>query len=55
MNNNKNENIQISTIDFSDQQGGKSICDRRVAHIKSHIRRYVNEVNKIVTAMALKH
>ena len=49
---NNNKNIQISTIDFSGPQGGKSIW--RVAHIKAHIRRYVNKGNTVVTAMAFK-
>ncbi|XP_013404412.1 uncharacterized protein LOC106169495 [Lingula anatina] len=42
--------ITISRADFSDPQGGKSICDRRAAHIKSTVRKYVNEGNDVRTA-----
>lgn len=52
--NNRIKTIQVNRIDFSDPQGGKSICDRRAAHIKSHIRRYVNEGNNVVTAADFK-
>ena len=52
--NKKIKNLKVNRIDFSDPQGGKSICDRRAAHIKSHIRRYVNEGNNVVTATDFK-
>lgn len=33
-------------MDFCDPQAGKSICDRKAAHIKSCIKQYVNEGHK---------
>ena len=41
-------------MDFSDPQGGKGICDRKAAHIKANIRRFVNEGNNVVTAENFK-
>ncbi|CAG2188550.1 unnamed protein product [Mytilus edulis] len=41
-------------MDFADPQGGKSICDRRAAHIKSAIRKYVNEGHDVCTAADFK-
>ncbi|CAB4004224.1 Hypothetical predicted protein [Paramuricea clavata] len=32
--------IQIRRIDFSDPQGGKGACDRKAAHIKTHMNKY---------------
>lgn len=40
--------------DFSDPQAGKDICDRKIAPMKAHIRRYVNEKNDVVTAEDMK-
>ena len=42
--------VKIEQIDFADPQGGKSICDRRAAHIKSSVRKYVNEGHNVRTA-----
>ncbi|CAC5406445.1 unnamed protein product [Mytilus coruscus] len=42
-------------MDFADPQGGKSICDRKAAHVKSYIRRYVNEGNDVCTAVDFKN
>lgn len=47
---NKRTGIHVRRLDFADPQGGKSICDRRAAHIKSAIRKYVNEGNNVRTA-----
>ncbi|CAC5404351.1 unnamed protein product [Mytilus coruscus] len=47
---NKKSLIKIKRVDFSDPQGEKCICDRKAAHIKGHIKRYVNEGNNVVTA-----
>ncbi|CAG2208036.1 unnamed protein product [Mytilus edulis] len=41
-------------MDFADPQGGKSICDRRAAHIKSAIRKYVNEGHGVCTTADFK-
>lgn len=38
---NKRSGIHVRRHDIADPQGGKSICDRRAAHIKSAIRKYV--------------
>ncbi|KAK3105246.1 hypothetical protein FSP39_020699, partial [Pinctada imbricata] len=47
---NINSSIQVKRMDFSDPQGGKSICDRRAAHIKSAIQKFVNEGNDVKSA-----
>ncbi|XP_063436619.1 uncharacterized protein LOC134718051 [Mytilus trossulus] len=47
--------VQCKRMDFADPQGGKSICDRKAAHVKSYIRRYVNEGNDVCTAMDFKN
>ena len=39
---------------FSEPQAGKDICDRRVAVLKSHMRRFLNEGNDIRTASDMK-
>lgn len=41
-------------MDVADPQEGKYICNRRAAHIKSAIRKYVNEVHDVCTAAELK-
>ena len=46
--------MTVSKMDFADSEGGKSICDRRAAHIKSYVRRYVNEGNDVRTAVEFK-
>ena len=46
--------IRILRYDFSDPQAGKDICDRRIATLKSHMRRYINEENDINTAKDMK-
>jgi len=46
--------IKISRYDFSDAQAGKDICDRRIAAVKSHMRRFLNEGNDIHSAMDMK-
>ncbi|KAK3084477.1 hypothetical protein FSP39_014148, partial [Pinctada imbricata] len=42
--------IKVERVDFADPQGGKSICDRRAAHLKSTIRKFVNEGNDVRSA-----
>ena len=46
--------IQIKRYDFSEPQAGKDICDRKIAPMKAHIRRYVNERHDVVTAAEMK-
>lgn len=52
--NDNDYNISIRRMDFSDPQGGKSICDRKAAHIKLCIKRYVNEGHNVQTAAEFK-
>lgn len=47
-------NMNIQRIDFCDSQGGKSICDRKAAHIKWYIKRFVNEGNNVLNASDFK-
>ena len=47
---NQRSEIQVKRLGFADPQGGKSICDRRAAHLKSAVRKYVNEGNDVRTA-----
>ncbi|KAI8490641.1 hypothetical protein Bbelb_319090 [Branchiostoma belcheri] len=46
--------ITVLRYDFSDPQAGKNICDRKIATMKSHIRRYVNEKHNVSTAKEMK-
>ena len=46
--------VSAVRYDFSDPQAGKDICDRKIAPMKAHIRRYVNEKHDVVTAEQMK-
>ena len=46
--------IHIRRYDFSEPQAGKDICDRKIAPMKAHIRRYVNEKHDVTTAIDMK-
>ena len=46
--------IRIFRYDFSDPQAGRDVCDRRIATLKSHMRRFINEGNDINTANDMK-
>ena len=46
--------VKITRYDFSEPQAGKDICNRRVAGLKSHMRRFLNEGNDIKTASDVK-
>jgi hypothetical protein len=46
--------ITIQGYDFSDPQAGKDICDRKIASMKSHMRRWLNEKHDITTAEEMK-
>lgn len=50
----KRTGITISRYDFSDPQAGKDVCDRRIATVKSHMRRFINEGNDIKSASDMK-
>ena len=41
--------ISIKRYDFSEPQAGKGPCDRSSAHQKSHVNRFLNEGNDVVT------
>ena len=43
------EGIVLKRLDFSDPQGGKGVCDRKAATIKSHMRVFLNSGNDIET------
>ncbi|KAK2566251.1 hypothetical protein P5673_009723 [Acropora cervicornis] len=46
--------VVIERYDVSDPQSGKDVCDRRIASIKTHIRRWVNEGHDVATAREMK-
>ena len=46
--------ITIFRYDFSDPQAGKDVCDSRIATVKSHMRRFINEGNDIKSASDMK-
>ncbi len=50
----KRSKIQISRYDFSEAQAGKDVCDRKIAPMKAHIRRYLNEGNDVTTGHEMK-
>ena len=41
-------------MDFSDAQGGKGLCDRKAATVKSHMRTFLNSGNDIETVQQMK-
>ena len=46
--------ISIKRYDFSEPQVGKGPCDRSSAHQKSHVNRFLNEGNDVMTAEQVK-
>ena len=46
--------IQVKQIDFSDPQGGKGACDRKVAQVKAHVRSFTNEGNSVTSPSEFK-
>jgi len=46
--------VRVACYDFSEPQAVKDICDRQIASIKSHIRRFVNEGNDVEMAASMK-
>ena len=46
--------VKIARYDFSEPQAGKDIRDRRIAAVKSHMRRFLNEGNDVKTASDMK-
>jgi len=43
----RQQGVAIRRLDFSDAQGGKGTCDRKVATIKVHMRAYLNSGHDI--------
>lgn len=46
--------ISVRRYDFSDPQSGKDVCDRKIAPMKGHIQRWVNEKHDVITAADMK-
>ena len=46
--------ISVRRYDFSDPQSGNDVCDRKIAPMKGHIQRWVNEKHDVVTAVDMK-
>ncbi|XP_076090297.1 uncharacterized protein LOC143062512 [Mytilus galloprovincialis] len=44
----------IASYNFCEAQNGKGPCDRRASHIKSIIRRYINQGNDVTSALHMK-
>ena len=40
--------------DFSKAQAGKNACDRKIAPMKAHIRRYLNDGHNVTTGHKMK-
>ena len=51
----KRSGINLIRYDFSDPQSGKDICDRKIATMKVHIKRWVNEKHDVLTALDMKN
>ena len=46
--------VEFKRYDFSDPQSGKDVCDRRIASMKTHMLRCVNEGHDITAAEEMK-
>ena len=46
--------VVFERYDLSDPQSGKDVCDRRIASMKTHIRRWVNEGHDVTMAEEMK-
>lgn len=46
--------VRVARYDFSEAQRGKDICDRKIAVMKGHVRRYINEGHNVTTAIELE-
>ena len=46
----KRMGLPISRYDFSEEQAGKGLCDRKIAPMKANIQRYVNEGYDVTNA-----
>lgn len=53
----QSENRHTSIImryDYSEPQKGKDICDHKIAVMKTHLSRYINEGHDVITASDMK-
>ena len=46
--------VEFKRYDFSDPQSGKEVCNRRIASMKTHMRRWVNKGHEITIAEEMK-
>lgn len=46
----KRVGLNIKEYNFSEAQAGKDICDRKIAPMKAHINRYINEGHDVLSA-----
>ena len=46
--------VSIRRYDFSDPQAGKDVCDRKIAPMKTRMKRFINEGHDIVCAADMK-
>ena len=46
--------IHVRRYEFSNPQSGKDICDRKIAPMKGHIQRRVDERRDVITAGDMK-
>ena len=47
--------ICIKRYDYSDPQSGKDVCDRKIAPLKGHIQRWINENHDVLSAADMKN
>ncbi len=48
------DKLKITSYDFCDSQGGKGACDRKAAHAKAHLKRFVSQGNDAIDAYGIK-
>ncbi|CAH3107506.1 unnamed protein product, partial [Porites lobata] len=46
--------LALKNYSFSEANSGKHVCDRKIAPLKAHIGRYLNEGHDVITARQLK-
>lgn len=46
--------LEVKRYDVSEPQAGKDVCDRRIAAMKSHMQRFINEGHDVHTALDMK-
>ncbi|XP_078349911.1 uncharacterized protein LOC144634762 isoform X2 [Oculina patagonica] len=48
------DGLTLRNYSFSESNSGKDVCDRKIAPLKAHVNRYLNEGHDVVTAQQLK-